>query len=559
MDEPSTNMSRLDLARICVEIDFTAPKVQAVHIQINGKTYRQQVVYENCPPYCTFCNHLGHDMSACITKHHTGTSHTDKEPRPPGNSSPPNEDPRDLREIINNRMKGKAVAIDDIHVTRPVVPNVVKDAPAAITTSSNVNDFIANEVSYPRLHVPITEPSVEPTRPGHVEEATPDDFNYEDSVIAELLDKDWDAKNKKQNAPHFTNIEAVEDMNKVSKQDTCPSVVPNSLSEENSPKAAGTTRNFFRGETSRQRCAGDHSPETHLAPMDSEGEEELTPVSNRFQSLEDMKTDDIPQLIESTQNTTSPAKDKETGGSNVDARTHCTSKNTFSTEYPTQEGDASQQEIIFTDSTASNKHKRSKSLEEITNKSPKLGGKGKQVKELTRLSTQDVPWMVGGDFDIILHPNEYQGRDLSRMCPMDDFNDMVSDAGLIDAGFEGEPFTWTNKRIWKRLDRVLYSKEWAEILNNTRVIHLPRRLSDHHPLFIHAAKMENKKPSSFKFHNMWLKHDNFLDTVKRSWCSPIEGYGMYKLQHKLYRTKELLKQWNMDTFGNVFTAVQQAK
>ncbi|KAL0462805.1 UNVERIFIED_CONTAM: hypothetical protein Slati_0168100 [Sesamum latifolium] len=45
MDEPTADMSRPDLARVCVEIDLTAPMVQAVHLQINGKTYRQQVVY----------------------------------------------------------------------------------------------------------------------------------------------------------------------------------------------------------------------------------------------------------------------------------------------------------------------------------------------------------------------------------------------------------------------------------------------------------------------------------------------------------------------------------
>ncbi|KAL0451301.1 UNVERIFIED_CONTAM: hypothetical protein Slati_1108200 [Sesamum latifolium] len=230
MDEPTADMSRPDLARVCVEINFTAPKVQAVHLQINDKTYRQQVVYENCPPYCTNCNHLGHDMCACIGKHPIGTSHTDKDPRPPGNTSSRNEDPRNLREIINNRRKGNVVANDNIHVTLSAIPNVVKDAPVAFPTSANVNDSIANEVSYPHLHVPDTEPPVKPTRPGHVEVATPDDFNYEDPLIAELLDKDWDAENKRQNASQFTNIEAVEELNKENDQDTCPSVVPNSLS-----------------------------------------------------------------------------------------------------------------------------------------------------------------------------------------------------------------------------------------------------------------------------------------------------------------------------------------
>ncbi|KAL0454964.1 UNVERIFIED_CONTAM: hypothetical protein Slati_0835600 [Sesamum latifolium] len=124
---------------------------------------------------------------------------------------------------------------------------------------------------------------------------------------------------------------------------------------------------------------------------------------------------------------------------------------------------------------------------------------------------------------------------------VDDFNDMMGDTGLLDAGFEGEPFTWSNKRFWRRLDRVLYSKEWAETFNNTRVIHLPRRLSDHHPLHIVAAKTESRKASSFKFQHMWLRHPSFIQTVKHSWDLPIEGYGMYKLQQKIYRTKELLK------------------
>ncbi|KAL0409406.1 UNVERIFIED_CONTAM: hypothetical protein Sradi_1875000 [Sesamum radiatum] len=189
MDEPTVDMSRPDLARVCVEIDLTAPKVQAVHLHINGKIYRQQVVYKNCLPYCTLCNHLGHDMSACISKHHLGTNHTDKEPRPTGNTLSTNEDTRDLREIINYRRKGKAVAIDDTHVTHPIVSNIVKDTPVALTSSYNVNDLIANDVSHPHRHVPVAAPPDKPARLGHVEAASPDDFNYEDPLIAELLDK----------------------------------------------------------------------------------------------------------------------------------------------------------------------------------------------------------------------------------------------------------------------------------------------------------------------------------------------------------------------------------
>ncbi|KAL0299940.1 UNVERIFIED_CONTAM: hypothetical protein Sangu_3148100 [Sesamum angustifolium] len=68
IDEPTADLSR-PVARVCVEIDVTSPKVQAVHLQIEGKTYRQQVIYENCPPYCSSCNHLGLEIANCIVKH----------------------------------------------------------------------------------------------------------------------------------------------------------------------------------------------------------------------------------------------------------------------------------------------------------------------------------------------------------------------------------------------------------------------------------------------------------------------------------------------------------
>ncbi|KAL0394544.1 UNVERIFIED_CONTAM: hypothetical protein Slati_4420600 [Sesamum latifolium] len=475
--------------------------------------------------------------------------HIEMDLRPPGNTPIPNEEPRDLREIINNKRKRKAVANDNTPVTLTVEHNIDKGAPVDLPIIANDIGSKANDVSSSPLHVPESELSIEPDsyRSGHVEVATPDDFNYDDPLIAELLDRDWDAENKSRNVPHSINIEVVEGMDKESEQDTFPSMVPNSHFEETSPKAAGTIKKFFQGETSRQRCTRDQSqehpsPEAHTIPLDSEGEEELTPVSNRFQSLEDMKMEDILQHI----------KNMQKASTDTAARTSSTYENTLSMEHPIQEGEASQQELIFTDSTVSNKHKRNKSLEEATNKSPKTASfvyakcnrNSRKLlwEELVKLSSQDVPWLVGGDFNIILHPNENQGGGMRKIGPIDDFNDMMLDIGLIDASFEGDPFTWTNIRIWKRLDRVLYSKEWVEILNITRVLHLPRRLSDHHPLFIDASKIENKKPSSFRFQNMWLQHHSFLETVKQSWDLPIEGYGMYKLQQKIYITKELLKQ-----------------
>ncbi|KAL0405473.1 UNVERIFIED_CONTAM: hypothetical protein Slati_3861200 [Sesamum latifolium] len=105
---------------------------------------------------------------------------------------------------------------------------------------------------------------------------------------------------------------------------------------------------------------------------------------------------------------------------------------------------------------------------------------------------------------------------------------------------------------------VLYSKEWMELFNCTKVSHLARRLSDHHPPFITAQKTETRSSSSFRFQNMWVRHHKFIETVKRSWESPMQGYGMYKLQQKLDRTKEL-RTWNREVFGNVFQFSRASK
>ncbi|KAL0448789.1 UNVERIFIED_CONTAM: hypothetical protein Slati_1435300 [Sesamum latifolium] len=273
MDEPTADLSRPDLARVCVEIDLTAPKVQTVHLQINGKTYRQQVVYENCPPYCTFCNHLGHDMSACISKHHPGINHTDKEPRPTGNTS-------SLMRKLGTLEK------------------------SLIIEGRERLLLLMTHISLLMLFLTLLK-----------------------MALKLLLLLTIGGRNAQE-----------------SNRDSCPSMVPNSLSEETPSKEVGHTKNFFRGETSKQRHPDNQPPKVHL-PHQRVKEKRNSPVSNRFQSLEDMESDDILQLIESTGKSTSLAKNSEAGGSKVETQDHRSGENTH-------------QKMILTDSTASHRHKK---------------------------------------------------------------------------------------------------------------------------------------------------------------------------------------------------------
>ncbi|KAK4382660.1 hypothetical protein Sango_2850500 [Sesamum angolense] len=82
MEEPTADQSRPDLACISVELDLTSPRVQAAYLNIERKTYRQQVLYENCPPFYSSCNHLGHDITNFIAKHNNDKSQAHVEHRP---------------------------------------------------------------------------------------------------------------------------------------------------------------------------------------------------------------------------------------------------------------------------------------------------------------------------------------------------------------------------------------------------------------------------------------------------------------------------------------------
>ncbi|KAK4383740.1 hypothetical protein Sango_2747900 [Sesamum angolense] len=126
MDEPTADLSRPDLARVCVEIDVTSPKVQAVHLQIEGKTYRQQ--------------------------------HAD------------------------------------------------------VTKLNAYDILVANDVSSYPSHVPESElPNLQQNSgTGHVAEASLEDSNYEDPLIAALLDRNWETDKTCRKEQQHIHIEALE-------------------------------------------------------------------------------------------------------------------------------------------------------------------------------------------------------------------------------------------------------------------------------------------------------------------------------------------------------------
>ncbi|KZV50954.1 hypothetical protein F511_44900 [Dorcoceras hygrometricum] len=162
-----------------------------------------------------------------------------------------------------------------------------------------------------------------------------------------------------------------------------------------------------------------------------------------------------------------------------------------------------------------------------------------------------MPWVLGGDFNIIADPLEYSGEMIARAGGMHDFNEFIISAGVCDAGYVGSKFTWTNGNVWKRLDRVLVTSNWSQFFNSFKVEHLNRYGSDHSPLLINGFFMPKPK-GSFRFQNMWVQHHDFVQTVRLQWNNPCQEIGLDRFAIKLKRLKAHLKWWNRDVFGNIF-------
>ncbi|KAL2526985.1 zinc ion binding [Abeliophyllum distichum] len=73
LDESTAKKSRTNLARICVEMDINGPRLDRIRIGNEEFAIWQKIYYEDLPLYCSFCNHLGHEVERCFWKKTTGS------------------------------------------------------------------------------------------------------------------------------------------------------------------------------------------------------------------------------------------------------------------------------------------------------------------------------------------------------------------------------------------------------------------------------------------------------------------------------------------------------
>ncbi|GLT65286.1 hypothetical protein SLA2020_377250 [Shorea laevis] len=135
-------------------------------------------------------------------------------------------------------------------------------------------------------------------------------------------------------------------------------------------------------------------------------------------------------------------------------------------------------------------------------------------------------WLLIGDFNAILSSDEKQGGRNFGSSSHNVFVDFVHSNGLVDLGFSGNPFTWSNKRqgihnIKERLDRGLSNHEWIIMFPNALVTHLPATVSDHSPLLLSTNCDRPRLPKPFKFEEFWTRDLSSHTVIATAWSHSL--------------------------------------
>ncbi|XP_075659200.1 uncharacterized protein LOC142629097 [Castanea sativa] len=150
------------------------------------------------------------------------------------------------------------------------------------------------------------------------------------------------------------------------------------------------------------------------------------------------------------------------------------------------------------------------------------------------------------------------------MCHQVEFNKnliaiKVSDAVcswlLLIWDYSGNSFTWARGRwgssaIKRRLDRGIASISWRLAFPKATISHLGAIKSDHTPILLNVNPDDSFAHRPFRFEAAWIRDNGCNSVVEKAWASVSSNSAFSKLYKKQDATREALRKWNNEVFGN---------
>nr|XP_023913965.1 uncharacterized protein LOC112025518 [Quercus suber] len=167
-------------------------------------------------------------------------------------------------------------------------------------------------------------------------------------------------------------------------------------------------------------------------------------------------------------------------------------------------------------------------------------------------SIHDLPWVLLGDFkEVLCNDDKFGGNPVNIKRALK-FKDCLDVCGMMDLGFCGPKFTWSNLRnirvlIFEKLDRCFANVSCRSVFPEAVVQHLTRIHSDHNPILLKLFKDKGLGlPKPFRFQSMWLSHPTYSQVVRDAWAN--NG----PLVDTIADFSKRVQNWNKAVFGNVF-------
>lgn len=148
------------------------------------------------------------------------------------------------------------------------------------------------------------------------------------------------------------------------------------------------------------------------------------------------------------------------------------------------------------------------------------GPQGDDLKTLfleelrNKRTTCPGPWMLLGDFNMILRASEKSNNNLNRSM-MNKFCQFIDELELKEMYMHGRTFTWSNEReetTFTKIDRVLISVDWELDKLDYLLQVLSTGVSDHAPLHL-CTSVGFCPKRRFRFELFWTKLDRFDEAV----------------------------------------------
>ncbi|XP_060194965.1 uncharacterized protein LOC132624161 [Lycium barbarum] len=149
----------------------------------------------------------------------------------------------------------------------------------------------------------------------------------------------------------------------------------------------------------------------------------------------------------------------------------------------------------------------------------------------------EVPWFVGGNFNVIMNEYEKIGGLLVYPDEYEDFAFCVNSCKLFEVAFKMSLFIWWNDRagrdcIFKRLDRILTNSKLQDWFSH-KVEHLSRTGFDHASLLLTCGDSSQHARKPLRFLKVWIEHESFLEVVNQGWNAEFEADELITFKLKL--------------------------